>query len=65
MSKEVEKLIVTFKDAQYDLTEFCEQHPGGKEVLIEQKGQNIEEAMKEIGHSSEAYKLLDNFKIDQ
>ncbi len=58
MSKETEKVIVTFKDQSYDITEFLQHHPGGKEVLLEQNGKNVEEVMKEVGHSPDAYELL-------
>src|SRR5437016_1400513 len=53
-----ERVIVTFKDATYDITDFVRKHPGGKEVLLENNGKDIEKLMLDIGHSEHAYKTL-------
>ena len=60
-----EKVIVKYKDAMYDITEFLEAHPGGRDILVDNNGKNIEEIMKDVGHSDEAYKLLEKYKIIQ
>lgn len=40
-------------------------HPGGKEVLLEQGGQDCTEAFEDIGHSSDARELMEVFKIGE
>ena len=57
-------VIVKFKDASYDITAFLHDHPGGKEVLLESNGKDIEELMKEVGHTPDAYQLLASYKIN-
>lgn len=63
LESEEGKIIVTYKDKRYDVTEFALSHPGGKDVLLENKGKDVEETMREIGHSEVAYKMLDKFLI--
>lgn len=56
-----EKIIVQFKDSQYDITNFAKKHPGGKTVLMENNGKDIEKLMIENEHSENAYKLLEKY----
>ncbi|KAI8614059.1 cytochrome b5-like heme/steroid binding domain-containing protein [Chytriomyces sp. MP71] len=42
----------------YDITKFLDQHPGGEEILVELAGQDGTEAFDDIGHSSDAKKML-------
>lgn len=58
-----EKIIVTYQGKRYDVTEFVLSHPGGKDVLLENNGKDVEETMREIGHSEGAYKMLEKFLI--
>jgi len=58
-----DEIIVTYKDKKYNLTEFALSHPGGKDVLLENNGKNIEESMDEVGHSKNAYRMLDKYLI--
>ena len=57
------KIIVKFKESEYDLTDFAKKHPGGKKIILENNGNNIEQLMTENDHSSHAYKLLEKYKI--
>jgi cytochrome b involved in lipid metabolism len=58
-----DEIIVTYKDKKYDVTEFALSHPGGKDVLLENNGKNIEELMDEVGHSKSAYRMLEKYLI--
>ena len=59
------KIFVTFQGSKYDITSFAKKHPGGKTVLVENNGKDIEQLMIENGHSDNAYKTLDTFKIQE
>jgi len=59
----VEKIIVTFQGKKYDITNFAKRHPGGKTILVENNGNDIEEMMAEIGHSDNSYTILKKYEI--
>lgn len=58
-----DKIIVKYKGSEYDITKFVKKHPGGKKVLVENSGNDVEQLMIENDHSENAYKLLETFKI--
>ncbi|BCS83455.1 putative cytochrome B5-like protein [Cotonvirus japonicus] len=60
-----EKIIVTFKGDKYDITDFLKKHPGGKNVLIENNHKDIEQIMMDYGHSNNAYRMLQRYKINE
>lgn len=62
-STKTDRIIVTFKGDKYDITDFLRRHPGGKDVLIEQNGKDIEAIMVEFEHSQNAYKMLQKYRI--
>jgi cytochrome-b5 reductase len=47
----------------YDVTEYQEDHPGGKEFLLEVAGTDATTAYEDIGHSTDAREILENFRI--
>ncbi|CAG5121853.1 unnamed protein product, partial [Candidula unifasciata] len=50
----------------YDVTEFADRHPGGREVLEKHNGQNVEEAMQNPavhGHTKSAFVLLEKYFV--
>ncbi|XP_022163404.1 cytochrome b5-like [Myzus persicae] len=47
----------------YDITNFITVHPGGEEVLVEAAGTDATVCFDSIGHSDEAYKLMNDLKI--
>jgi len=47
----------------YDITKFLEDHPGGEEVLLEQAGQDSSESFEDVGHSSDARDMLNDYYI--
>lgn len=59
------RVIVTFRDEKYDITDFVKKHPGGKQILLENNGKDVEQLMAENEHSERAYKLLEKYKISQ
>ena len=58
-----ERIIITYKGGNYDITDFIKKHPGGKEVLKENNGKNIEQQMLDAGHSDNAYNIIEKYKI--
>jgi cytochrome b involved in lipid metabolism len=58
-----DRIIVYYKGSKYDVTDFAIHHPGGKDVLLEHNGRDIETAMIDAQHSVNAYKLLEKHLI--
>lgn len=46
-----------------DVTEFCDMHPGGEEVLMDVAGKDATIAFEDIGHTDEAREELKRLKI--
>lgn len=47
----------------YDVTKYLDDHPGGKDVLLEAAGTDATEAFEDVGHSDEAREQLDPYYI--
>ncbi|AFX92855.1 cytochrome B5 [Acanthamoeba polyphaga mimivirus] len=58
-----DQIIVTYKGSKYNITEFLRRHPGGKQILIDNNGKDIEKLMLEYEHSNNAYRMLEKYKI--
>lgn len=43
-------IIVELFGKKYNLTEFAEAHPGGKEILLEYNGKDASDAFYDAGH---------------
>ncbi|XP_061559404.1 cytochrome b5 [Phycodurus eques] len=52
-------------DKVYDVTRFLEEHPGGEEVLLEQAGTDGTESFEDVGHSTDAREMLQQFYIGE
>ncbi|XP_054627940.1 cytochrome b5 [Dunckerocampus dactyliophorus] len=52
-------------DKVYDITSFIEEHPGGEEVLLEQAGSDATESFEDVGHSTDAREMLQQFYIGE
>lgn len=52
-------------DQVYDVTRFLEEHPGGEEVLLEQAGSDATESFEDVGHSTDAREMLQQFYIGE
>ena len=63
-SKGAEKSIWTvIHDKVYDITKFLDEHPGGEEILIENAGIDATENFEDVGHSSDAREMLEEYFI--
>lgn len=60
---ESNRLVVRYRNKSYDLTKFAIRHPGGKEILWNNNGTDIEKLMTENKHSKHAYKMLDKYLV--
>lgn len=49
----------------YDITSFLEEHPGGEEVLLEQAGADATESFEDVGHSTDAREMLEQYFIGE
>lgn len=58
-------VIVSFRGKKYDITNFVRLHPGGKKVLLQNNGRDIEQLMLNNDHSKEAYKILEKYIITE
>jgi len=56
---------VIIDDRVYDVTKFLDEHPGGEEVLLEQAGHDATEAFEDVGHSSDAREMRNQFLIGE
>ncbi|KAM7406125.1 hypothetical protein PAMP_000524 [Pampus punctatissimus] len=52
-------------DKVYDITSFLEEHPGGEEVLLEQGGADATESFEDVGHSTDAREMLQQYYIGE
>lgn len=52
-------------DKVYDITSFLEEHPGGEEVLLEQAGADATESFEDVGHSTDAREMLQQYLIGE
>ncbi|CAJ0949482.1 unnamed protein product, partial [Mesorhabditis belari] len=48
----------------YDLTLFLDEHPGGRDVLLEQAGKDATEAFKDVGHSGDAKEMMNDYYVN-
>lgn len=56
-------LWIVYQDGVYDITKFLSEHPGGEEVLLNLGGQDATICFDDIGHTTEAIQLRENYKI--
>ncbi|GAU28050.1 hypothetical protein TSUD_265080 [Trifolium subterraneum] len=47
----------------YDVTKFLEDHPGGDDVLISSTGKDASNDFDDIGHSTSAVAMMDEFYV--
>lgn len=47
----------------YDVTKFLEDHPGGDEVLISSTGKDASNDFDDIGHSTSAYTMMEEYYV--
>ena len=54
-------MIITIDNKKYDVTEFINEHPGGKNVFID--GADMTTEFNNVGHSKSAIKMLEKYLI--
>uniref|UniRef100_A0AC35UEG7 Cytochrome b5 heme-binding domain-containing protein n=1 Tax=Rhabditophanes sp. KR3021 TaxID=114890 RepID=A0AC35UEG7_9BILA len=54
---------VIINNTVLDVTKFLDEHPGGCEVLLEHGGSDATEAFEDVGHSTDARKMVPDYKI--
>ncbi|XP_055829710.1 cytochrome b5-like [Solanum dulcamara] len=47
----------------YDVTKFLDDHPGGDEVLLAATGKDATDDFEDVGHSSSAQAMLDEYYV--
>ncbi|KAM7496215.1 hypothetical protein LguiA_020629 [Lonicera macranthoides] len=47
----------------YDVTKFLEDHPGGDEVLLTATGKDATDDFEDVGHSTSARSMMDEFYV--
>merc|ERR1719326_2686210 len=52
-------------DKVYDVTKFLDEHPGGEEILIENAGTDSTEAFEDVGHSSDAREMIEEYYVGE
>merc|ERR1712076_320629 len=54
---------IVLQDKVYDVTKFLGEHPGGEEILFENAGGDATENFEDVGHSSDAREMLEEYYI--
>lgn len=47
----------------YNVSKFLDSHPGGMDIIIEYAGKDATNSFEDVGHSTDARKLLDRYFI--
>jgi len=47
----------------YDVTKYLDDHPGGPEIILDLAGQDANEDFEDIGHSTDARKVMEQYLI--
>ena len=61
----VGSLWIVVDNLVYDITNFTLEHPGGKEILFEQGGQDASTPFEDVGHSSDAREMMRQYLIGE
>lgn len=55
--------LIVINNVVYNVASFLNEHPGGEEVLLDQRGKNATEHFEDVGHSTEARELMKKYKV--
>ena len=55
--------FIVIDEFVYDVTEFLGDHPGGSDTILEFIGRDATSAFDGKGHSEDAYKLLNKYRV--
>lgn len=64
-TRESTKFLVKYRDRLYDIYDFVDYHPGGKNTLMRFKDQILDGALAKYPHSESAYYLLEEFAVQR
>ena len=56
---------IVLHDKVYDVTKYITEHPGGEEVLLQHAGTNGTRDFEDVGHSSDARELMQDYYIGE
>merc|ERR1712179_722896 len=56
---------IVLHDKVYEITKFLDEHPGGEEILFENAGGDATENFEDVGHSSDAREMLEEYYIGE
>jgi len=59
------RVVIAIHGKVYDVAKFLDEHPGGRDILLENAGTLASQAFDDIGHSSDAKELMKNFVIGE
>lgn len=62
-SEDTSSNLIVINNVVYNVAPFLNEHPGGEEVLLDQRGKNATEHFEDVGHSSEARELMKKYKV--
>lgn len=57
------EFLVKYRGRVYDVINFLDYHPGGKNMLVRHKDRILDEALVKHPHSKSAYYLLEEFAV--
>uniref|UniRef100_A0A8D8UW04 Cytochrome b5 n=1 Tax=Cacopsylla melanoneura TaxID=428564 RepID=A0A8D8UW04_9HEMI len=55
--------LIIIDNNVYNVAPFLNEHPGGEEVLLDQRGKNATEQFEDVGHSTEARELMKKYQV--
>lgn len=59
------KTLIILHDKVYEVTNFLNEHPGGEEILIDHGGIDGSEDFDDVGHSQDAFELMQKFRVGE
>lgn len=60
-----ESTLIILHDKVYNVYKFLNEHPGGEEILLEQKGKDGSEHFDDVGHSKDAFELMQKYEVGE
>lgn len=60
---ELDDCWIVINDSVYNVTRFLQEHPGGRDVILEHAGRDATIAFYGSGHSPHGFSLLQEFRI--
>ncbi|GAA6043724.1 hypothetical protein JCM8097_000493 [Rhodosporidiobolus ruineniae] len=64
-AKSKDGLLMLIHGKVYAIAKFCDEHPGGDEVLFGEAGRDATEAFEDVGHSDEAREILKKYYVGE